>query len=72
MGYKDSEKQKEYNKKYYSENKQKIEEMIGKKEPCPYCGRSVRHQNMMKHLTTKYCETRRIFNNKLQDEKIAI
>ena len=29
MGYKDCEKQKEYNKKYYSENKQKIEELIG-------------------------------------------
>ena len=59
MPFKSKELEKEYNKKYYHENKAKIIEQMCKKEACPLCGRSVGHQNLIKHQQTKYCLTRR-------------
>ncbi len=72
MGYSDKEKQKEYNKKYYSENKEKIEASIGKQSQCIFCGRSVRWQNLFKHQKSSYCKSRRDFNEMIQKEKDEI
>lgn len=58
MGYPDKE-QRKYNKKYYAENKDKIAEKQAVKEACPHCGRSVRHDNILKHTRTAYCRNRR-------------
>jgi hypothetical protein len=55
MSYKDKEKQKEYNKKYYELNKTKILCQVLEKKECPYCNRKINHQNMSKHSKTKYC-----------------
>ena len=55
MSYKDKEKQKEYNKKYYGENKEKILSKVLEKKECPHCNRKINHQNMSKHIKTKYC-----------------
>ncbi len=72
MCYADKEKQKEYNKKYYSENKEKIEALIGKKCECQFCGRSVRWQNLFKHQKSSYCKNRRDFNEMIEKEKNEI
>lgn len=57
MGYKGDE-QKAYNKKYYEEHKAAITEMISKREQCKLCGRTVRHDNMFRHIKTLYCINR--------------
>lgn len=66
------EKQKEYNKQYYANNKAKIESKIGLKEKCLYCGREVRHQNMMSHCKTQYCITRRKLQAQIEKERAQI
>ncbi len=53
--YYDEEKRKEYNKKYYETNKAIILGSILNKEECKYCGKTVTHQNMVKHMDTKLC-----------------
>jgi hypothetical protein len=57
MGYKGDE-QKAYNKKYYEQNKAAITEAISKREQCKLCGRTVRHDNMFRHVKTLYCISR--------------
>jgi hypothetical protein len=57
---------KEYNKKYYAENKGKIAEKLYAKEECPCCGRTVSHQNMIKHRKTSYCKSRSFTDVKQQ------
>jgi hypothetical protein len=68
MGYDNKEQQKIYNEKYYAENKAKIEAKIGLKENCPHCDRCVRHQNIQKHIKSKYCKTRRLLKLELEQE----
>lgn len=52
--------EKDYNKKYYATNKQRIKEMLCKKETCPLCGRkNLNHQNMPKHQAKGICERNR-------------
>jgi hypothetical protein len=62
MTYKDEQKQREYNKLYYQNNKAQIEKKIGAKEECPHCKRMIRHQYMQKHLKSVYCQSRRTVN----------
>ncbi len=69
MGYKDCEKQKQYNKEYHEKNKQKLEEQLGRKVECQFCKRTVRYQNLFKHQKTKYCTDRRAFNAMIEKEK---
>jgi len=57
-----SELTKEYNKKYYAENKERISAMLLEKVLCPHCGRTVNHQNLHKHQSTKLCLSRRVNN----------
>jgi hypothetical protein len=53
----DPEVKRGYNKKYYESHKTKIAEKLYVKEECENCGRKVNHQNMNKHMKTKYCQT---------------
>ena len=50
---------KEYNKKYYSKNKERISAMLCNKETCPLCGRKVNHQSIPRHQESKLCKSRR-------------
>jgi len=65
MGYKDQEKQKEYNKQYFEANKGKVSAKLQAKEACKCCGRVVSHQNLTSHMKTNYCKSKRL--NKLLD-----
>ena len=50
------EERKEYNKKYYEDNKTKMLEKMGKKEPCEICGKMLSHQNVLtKHKKSRQC-----------------
>lgn len=46
---------KEYFKKYYETNKQKIRESQTEKTCCPKCNSKVNKQNINKHMKTKIC-----------------
>lgn len=54
-GKKVVENLKEYNKNYYSQNKDSLLTKAYKKEPCNLCGRMVCHVNMRRHKQTKLC-----------------
>ena len=54
---------KEYNKMYYQKNKARVLEMMKKKVTCELCGRSVAHQNLMKHMETDYCKSRKVLKH---------
>jgi len=56
MNSKKPENVKEYNKKYYAKNADKIKAFLAKKEKCPNCGKEVTHQNMPNHQRTQYCQ----------------
>ena len=60
------EDRKLYNEKYYADNKKRIAEMLLVKVECPLCGRSVAHQNIERHKTTKLCTSRRKANGVLE------
>ena len=62
-----SEQRKEYNQKYYSENKQKILLTLSEKKKCPLCDKYIAHQNLYKHQQRSYCITRREIK-KINDE----
>ena len=51
----DSDKRKEYNKKYYADNKATICGKLAEKEACIICGKEVNHQNITRHQMTKKC-----------------
>ncbi len=69
MGYKDAEKQKEYNTKYHIENKDKVKAKMCAPEVCPHCDRQIRHQWFLKHQMSNYCQTRRKLKARIQLEK---
>ena len=54
----DTESRKNYNKKYYAENKTKICAQLFEKEKCLLCDKFISHQNMKKHMTSKLCKSR--------------
>jgi ribosomal protein L37AE/L43A len=50
----------EYQKAYYEKNKDKIQQQLKEKYECEYCGRSIAHQNLIKHqLLSPLCQRRR-------------
>lgn len=69
MAYDDKEKQKQYNKEYYENNKDEINKKISAKEICKYCNRSVRHDNLFKHMKSNYCKSRRELFKMIDDEE---
>ena len=72
MGYENQEQQKEYNKKYYTENKNKIKAKITKPEDCPFCGRYVNHSNMKKHKKSDLCKNNRDEYLELQNRNLTV
>ena len=68
----------EYYRNYYNSNKDKILSQLLQKVICPYCSRTINHQNLFKHQSTKLCKSRRCSTNddlqilikKLQDRLI--
>ena len=48
----------EYNKRYYEKKKDEIASKLYAKEPCTRCGRILSHQNIRKHMETRYCKDR--------------
>ena len=49
---------KEYNKKYYEKNKEKIASKLYAKVTCEKCGRCVSHQNLTKHQKSSRCKAK--------------
>jgi hypothetical protein len=49
------EERKEYNKKYYEENKDKIIKKACEKVECPFCKRQVISNNLLKHFNLPIC-----------------
>ena len=63
------EERKEYNKKYYEDNRTKMLEKYAKKEPCEICGKMLSHQNVLtKHKKSKQC----IRAGKLKEKSMTI
>ena len=54
-----NEERKEYNKKYYAENKERIAEMLLTKQECPHCKKFITKGNMQCHMKSKLCVKRR-------------
>ena len=54
-----TEKTRLYNKQYYATNKERISTMLLEKVVCPHCNRTVNHQNLHRHQSTKLCKSRR-------------
>jgi len=54
---------KEYMKKYYAENKERISAKLSKKVTCEFCGKTVIHQNYMEHLQSTVCIKKRLLGN---------
>lgn len=50
------EERKEYNKKYYAENKDKLLEKATAKVACECCGRTVNYNNIIKHQNSSICK----------------
>ena len=53
------EKEKNYNAKYYSENKEKILASLLKKTVCSICKRKVNYQHIPRHQKSVYCMKRK-------------
>lgn len=58
MPYTEDER-KEYNKKYYSENKKRITEMLLVKMDCPHCKKSITKANLERHMKNAICARRK-------------
>lgn len=51
----DKETRKEYNKVYYSVNKERILADLCSKVTCEYCGRTIIKNNLLKHEKSSIC-----------------
>ena len=54
----EKEARKEYNKNYYATKKAEISKKLYTKEECQFCKRIVGHQQMSKHIKSKFCQKR--------------
>ncbi len=66
------EKMKEYNKKYYNNNKNQIIKKLTQKTPCNLCGRVVSSCRLNQHQETKFCENNRNKANETQNLKLLL
>ena len=55
----DKDQRKEYNKIYYSVNKEKILMDLCKKVQCDFCGRTVIKNNLLNHEQSDICKRHR-------------
>ena len=62
----------EYNKKYYHDNKERIIKMISERINCPWCGKNMAKSNIYKHQKRIKCMKKRIEQDKVREleEKI--
>ncbi len=67
----DCELRKQYNKKYYETNKSAIKAKLLAKVTCSLCNRTVNHQNLKRHQTTRLCLIHRI-ESESQTEQLPI
>ena len=51
--------QKEYNAKYYKENKEEILKKLMEQKECPFCCRTVSAQRLKAHQNTQLCKSHR-------------
>ena len=65
----DSEQRKEYNKKYYENNKDVILQKLKTKVECQFCKRKVSACNLNKHYTLPICQTTQFKNKFLLDRQ---
>ena len=68
------EERKEYNKKYYNDNKKNIIEKACNKLKCELCGRNITLNGYNRHQKTKLClntqEKNKYINSRLETGKI--
>jgi len=63
-----TEYNKQYNKPYYAENKERILKMVGEKILCEYCNKAVRKDYVHKHIRTpKHINNERLHELKQND-----
>lgn len=48
--------QKEYHKKYYQANKDKLKEMAHREFTCEHCGKTMKYCHKVRHQNTKKCQ----------------
>lgn len=60
---------KQYRKKYYQENREQILERYKEDVQCPDCLRTVRRQNLIKHMATNLCANTQKMNKLLKKTK---
>ena len=63
-----TEYNKQYNKPYYEENKERILKMVGEKVMCEYCNKAVRKDYVHKHMRTpKHIKNVKDYEDKLNE-----
>jgi len=58
MPYTEDERR-EYNKKYYTENKKRIADMLLTKTECPHCKKMITKSNLERHTQSDICARRK-------------
>jgi phage terminase large subunit GpA-like protein len=58
MPYTEDERR-EYNKKYYTENKKRIADMLLAKIQCPHCKKMITKSNLERHTQSDICARRK-------------
>jgi hypothetical protein len=58
MPYTEDERR-EYNKKYYTENKKRIADMLLTKIQCPHCNKMITKSNLERHTQSDICARRK-------------
>ena len=61
--------QKEYNSKYYAENRSHLLQRACEKVECELCGRSVIRNNVLKHYKSKLCHNKTQLKKELDARK---
>ena len=57
--YKDKDFIKQYNKKYYEDNKEKICDLVNQKVICEVCGKTMAKSNIYNHMKRNVCIKKR-------------
>ncbi len=60
-----SDKNKEYQKQYYKQNKEKLLKNLSEKHTCGACGRKICKYRLQSHLNTKLCSNTKQINEKI-------
>lgn len=66
------EDRKEYNKQYYSKNKEIILKKASERVECEICGRNVSKNHYIKHLTNPICLKKAQLKQKIENIKTKL